>query len=373
MNAKKFEVPFLSPKQNSQRLIALEAARGLAVVGMFVQHFALNQTNNFVSGNTMILFILCSGISYSIMAQHMAARSRDSSVFRIRILTRSVFIDFVGYLLIMLNGPFAVVFPTYAMLFLLALTLIRRSTRVLCVISSVSFLVCPPLMLLGMSLFEGVDLLQDIAGGPLSALAWTPVFVTGMIIGRFNLRHNWMPFRLLVVGLAVLIPFKLIAVFVLADLQKSFMEWLLTFSDYYNAQIDPYAIWPLNTQPVQWQMLVFDAPQGGSSFELLIGTGLSLIILALLFLLEKRCAVILKPFSATGRVALTLYAGQYILVWGLQLAGINIVGIDIGAIPFGDILVVSLVLVTGCLLARMANGPLESLIRRFERMFDHGQ
>ena len=54
-------------KRSSKRLLALDAARGLAVIGMFVQHFALNQTNSFVSGNTMILFMLCSGISYTLM------------------------------------------------------------------------------------------------------------------------------------------------------------------------------------------------------------------------------------------------------------------------------------------------------------------
>ncbi len=41
-------------------LVALDSVRGLAVIGMFIQHFALNDMNaSIVSGNTTLLFILC--------------------------------------------------------------------------------------------------------------------------------------------------------------------------------------------------------------------------------------------------------------------------------------------------------------------------
>jgi uncharacterized membrane protein YeiB len=363
------ENPILPKKQESKRLIALDAARGLAVIGMFIQHFALNQTNSFVSGNTMILFMLCSGISYTIMVQRMTERGVEPAVFRARILARSIFIDLVGYILIMLNGPFAVVLPAYAMLFILALVLIHRSTRSLVMISCGLFLVGPPLMLLGLSLFSGAYLLSDIAGGPLSALGWAPVFVAGMAIGRLNLHNTRTALRFIASGFAILIPFKLIASFILPGLLQSFVTWLLQFPSIANPQVDPYAIWPLNTQQPPWQMLLVAAPQCGSAFELLIGTGLSLVILGLMCLIAKKCTYILKPFSAVGRMALTLYAVQFVIAWGLQIAGIDVTSFNIGAIPFGDILVAATTLLAGCLLTCLPNGPLESLIRRFEQLF----
>lgn len=367
------ENPILPKKQESKRLIALDAARGLAVIGMYIQHFALNQINSFVSGNTMILFMLCSGISYSIMVQRMTERKVEPSVFRARMLARAVFIDLVGYVLIMLNGPFGVVLPAYAMLFILALVLIRRSTRALVTMSGVLFLVGPPLMLLGLSLFSGAYLLSDIAGGPLSALGWAPVFVAGMAIGRLNLRNTCMALRFIATGFAILIPFKLIASFVLPGVCQSFETWLIQFPSITNPQADPYAIWPLNTQQPPWQTLFVAAPQCGSTFELLIGTGLSLIILGLMCLIAKKSTAILKPFSAVGHVALTLYTVQFVIAWGLQIAGIDVTSVDIGGIPFGDILVAAVTLIAGCLLAYLPNGPLESLIRRFERMFSNIQ
>lgn len=356
-------------KQKVKRLSALDAARGLAVIGMYIQHFALNQRNSFVSGNTMILFILCSGISYSIMVRSMAERQVEPTVFRARILARSVFIDFIGYVLIMLNGPFGVVLPAYAMLFILALFVIRYSTHTLFILSGILFLISPPFMILGLSLFSNVALLGDIAGGPLSALAWAPVFVTGMAIGRLDLHNTRTALRFIVMGLLILIPTKLIAVLILPGLRESFETWILKFSSISNPQIDPYAIWPLNTQPPLWHMLLADAPQGGSTFELLIGTGLSLVIFGCMCLIAKKSNVSLKPFVAVGRVSLTLYAIQFVIAWGFGIMGIDVTDFNIGSFLFGDIIVAAVTLMAGWLLAKLPNGPLESSIRHFERLF----
>lgn len=161
------------------RIVALDAARGLAVIGMYLQHFALNETNgSIVSGNTTLLFVLCGGISYSIMAGRMMDRGTDPAAFRTRMLARAVFIDMIGYLLIMLNTPFGVILPAYAALFVLALVLVRRSTRVLVATAAALIAVSPPLMILGGSVLSGAYLLGDIAGGPLSALALAPAFVS---------------------------------------------------------------------------------------------------------------------------------------------------------------------------------------------------
>lgn len=158
-------------RTKTKRLLALDAARGLAVIGMYIQHFALNERNSFVSGNTMILFMLCSGISYTLMGRKLLAGEETAEEFRTRVLARSVFIDLAGYVLILLNGPFAVVLPAYAMLFSLALILIGRPAGTLAAVSAALYAAAPPLMIVGLSLFADAALLSDIAGGPLSALA----------------------------------------------------------------------------------------------------------------------------------------------------------------------------------------------------------
>ena len=370
MSNNKNELYIKPEKQLSKRLLALDAARGLAVVGMFVQHFALNQRNSFVSGNTMILFILCSGISYSIMSQSMKARGIEPAAFRSRLLARSVFIDFVGYVLIMLNGPFGMVLSAYAMLFILSIPLVHYSARTLIVISGVLFLVGPPLMLMGLSLFAHTALLGDIAGGPGSALAWAPVFIAGMAIGKMDLYKFKTAIKFVVTGLVILIPSKLTALFLLPEMFKKCENWLLQFPTYAKpSQIDQYAIWPLNTQPIQWQMLFLDSPQCCTAFELLIGLGGTLTLFGLLLLIENKFKAVLRSFAATGRVALTLYVTQFVLVWGITLIRVDLTSFDIGAIPFGDIIVAVSTLLIGWLLSKLTNGPLEGAIRRFEGLF----
>lgn len=101
-------------------------------------------------------------------------------------------------------------------------------------------------------------------------------------------------------------------------------------------------------------------------FQTLIGLGGALIVLGLVCLVAKKTSIVLRPFAAVGRVALTMYAVQFVVIWSLELAGIEY---SVSGIPFGELLVVAATLVIGWLVARLPNGPLESLMRHFDRAF----
>lgn len=353
-------------KQKKKRLLALDAARGLAVIGMYIQHFALNEYNaGIVSGNTMILFILCSGISYSIMSKNAADKGMEEKTFRTKILARSVFIDFLGYLLIMLNGPFAVVLTAYAVLFLMGLLLKDCSDRTLTIVSGISFIVCPVIMITGMSLFSGSAMLQDIAGGPLSAVALLPVFTAGMVIGRKDLRNLKRQILYVAVGILMVIVIKLLSAYALPHLSEMVMNRMMETQNY--SEINEYAPFPQNIYPISWHMICIAAPQNGSTFTLILGMGVSLIVLGGMCLIERKLPGILKPFSLAGQTALTLYAIQIILGWLLALSGVEY---DIGSIFLGDIMVAVLTTVLGVLLARWKDVLIEGAMRRFERLFD---
>lgn len=358
-------------KREDRRLMALDGVRGLAVAGMYIQHFALNERNGgLVSGNTMILFMLCSGISYALMEQGARRKGMAPETLRTRILARSLLIDLAGYVLILLNGPFGVVLPAYAMLFLLAMPLHGRSRRQLLAASGLLFLLSPPLMVMGLSLLSGAALLEDMAGGPLSALAWAPVFVLGMAIGQMDLRDRRLPARLAAAGTAILIPITWFSRSVLPGLREQIENWMVQAMAAGVPEPDLYAVWPRNTQPIMWNMLFVDAPQGGSLFELLSGTGLSLILLgAFLWLDRGKAAGLLKPFAAAGKAALSLYMAQFLLAWALILLGLEETLSILGGIPFGDFLAAGAVLAAGWLLGDGKGGPMERLLRRFEGWF----
>lgn len=366
MSIKEKELPAI---QESGRLLALDAVRGLAVIGMYVQHFALNEWNDFVSGNTMILFMVCSGISYTIMAQRMLAGNTQKKFLNTRVLVRSVFIDFAGYLLILLNGPFGVVLTAYAMLYLLVLPLVRLSTTKLFILSGAAFILCPPLMLIGMSLFEGAVLLKDIAGGPGSALAWLSVFLVGMAIGRLDLHRTETAIKFIAAGAIILMPVKLIETFVLPGIYQSYMEWASLNPAIVNAEIDVFAMWPYNTQPIMWHMLFISMPQGGSTCELLAGTGGSLILLGIFCLIEKSYGMFLKPFCNVGKLALTLYVIQIVAGWGLRIVDPDGPLMNIGVIPFGDVMLAIFVILLSYIFMRFSSGPFETVMRKLEKKF----
>lgn len=361
----------LSEEKEKKRLLVLDAARGLAVIGMYIQHFALNQWNSFVSGNTMILFMLCSGISYTIMAGRMLEKNVDGRPLNTRILARAVFIEFAGYVLIMLNGPFSVVLTAYAMLYLLALPFVRLETKKLFLFSGIAFFVCPPLMVIGMSLFEGAAILADIAGGPLSALAWMSVFLMGIAIGRLDLHKTENAMKLIASGAMILIPVKLVDVFVMRELYRSYIEWAASNLSAVNAEVDTYAMWPHNTQPIMWHMLLISTPQGGSTSELLIGTGGSLILFGVLCMVGNKYGKVLKIFCNAGKLSLTLYVFQIVLGWALQSINTEwaLAVMDIGSIPFGGILTAAVVIVLSMIFTKLKCCPFETMMRRFEKKF----
>lgn len=349
------------------RLAALDAARGLAVIGMYLQHFALNERNaSLVSGNTTLLFVLCGGISYSIMARRMMDQGAEPAEFRARMLARAVFIDVIGYLLILLNTPYGVILPAYAAMFVLALVLVRRSTRALAATAAALLVASPPLMLLGGSLLSGAHLLKDIAGGPMSGLALAPAFVAGMAIGRLDLTRKRTALALAGGGAIMLAVGKALSAYVLPGVSRSFEEWLVSVQGGEVVPPDPYAIWPLNADPPLWHMLLWTAPHSASTFQTLTGLGIAFLALGLACLVPKKTSAVLMPFAAVGRVALTMYAAQFFVIWGLELAGI---GYGLGGLPFGDLLVAASTVAAGWLLARLPNGPFEAAMRRFDRTF----
>ncbi|MXO77183.1 DUF418 domain-containing protein [Paenibacillus sp. OT2-17] len=358
-------------RRGTGRLVALDAVRGLAVLGMYLQHFGSNpNVSAIVSGNTTLLFVLCGGISYSIMAQRMMDRGADTAAFRARMLARAVFVDIIGYLLIMLNTPYGVILPAYAAMFVLALMLFRRSTRTIVTTAAVLLVTAPPLMILGSSIFSKAYLLSDIAGGPMSALALTPAFVAGMAIGRFDLTRIRTALILAGSGIVMLVIGKTLATFVLPGWSLRFEQWLISAQGIAPMQPDEYAIWPLNTEPPMWHMLLQSAPHTASSFQTITGLGISFLVLGLACFVAKKFSAVLMPFAAVGRVALTMYAIQFVVVWILDLIGI---GHSLEGVPFGDLIIGVAALLLGWLIARLPVGPLEGLMRRFDRVFSPTQ
>uniref|UniRef100_UPI00403E59E1 DUF418 domain-containing protein n=1 Tax=Paenibacillus sp. FSL W8-0194 TaxID=2921711 RepID=UPI00403E59E1 len=163
----------------------------------------------------------------------------------------------------------------------------------------------------------------------------------------------------------MLIIGKTLGAYVLPGLSRSFESWLVSVQGT-AAMPDLYAIWPLNTEQPMWHMLLWTTPHSASTFQTLTGLGYALLVVGILFFVPKITTAVLVPFAGVGRVALTMYAVQFAVIWLLTLSGINH---SLGKVPFGDLLVASMALIIGWLISLLPHGPLESSMRRFDRLF----
>lgn len=356
----------IHPPASRARLVALDAARGLAVIGMFIQHFASTGiSGGIVAGNTTLLFVLCGGMSYSIMAQRALRGTEPPSTFHSRMLARSVFIDVLGYTLILLNAPVGVILPAYAGLFVLALVLIRRSTRTLFVTAGVLLILAPPIMLAGMSYLTGAPVLGDLAGGPMSAIALAPAFVAGMALARLDLHRLRTLVTTMALGAAMMLLGMLCGSTFLPGISRDVETWqVATFGT--GPEPDRFAIWPMNTVSPNIGQLFWTAPHSASFFQTLTGLGLALLAFGLLGVIAHRAARLLEPLATAGRVPLTLYSLQFIVMWALGLFGIEL---QLGSVPFAELIVAAVTIGLAYLISLGGQGPLERAMRSFDGYF----
>jgi len=282
------------------RLPGLDLARALALIGMLMVHIGPADAEAVAGslyalphGRASILFMLVAGVGVSLMA----ARGRGAT--HIRLLWRSLLLLPLGLALQMPAHTPMVILPTYAVLFLLATGLHRLSTPVLLCAAVVATLAGPAGFLLGYlqapeafanepvsfrdppgSILHGI-----VLSGPHPVITWQVPFLTGMLLGRLDLRDPIVQFLLVVVGFPValiLTALSLVAGVLLGDgFAEAGWPWLL--------RTDAHS-----------QMLLWL----GSA------TATAAAVLGASLWLAERAGAWLRPLTDTGRIALSFYVGH---------------------------------------------------------------
>jgi len=211
---------FGSPTSN--RIIGVDVARGLAVLGMYGAHVGFTTDfdwanpatwTDVVNGRASILFALLAGVSIAIIS----GRTRpldgvDLLRARIRIFTRAVLIFAVGGILEYLGTGVAVILPTYAALFVLSIPFLRWKPRALFILSACIAVLMPffvgfrPEMMWNEAGALGGGVIFDLlVAGTYPALIWMAFVLAGLAIGRLDLRVLRVQVWLVLVGLVLAI------------------------------------------------------------------------------------------------------------------------------------------------------------------------
>ena len=138
----------------SARVIGVDVARGLALLGMIAVHIfdtlhrddTPSKTQQVMAGHALATFVLLAGVSLTFITK----RSRTGSLLpdAAALATRALIITLIGLALnSALDPDIEVILPYYGVMFLLAIPLLRRSSPVLIGIS-IGLVLLAPLVVL---------------------------------------------------------------------------------------------------------------------------------------------------------------------------------------------------------------------------------
>lgn len=332
------------------RVRGLDAARGLALVGMVVAHLdtridvdpgVLASWRHVGDGRAAVLFVVVAGFSLALATggttPHTGRRLADD---RLAVFVRAAVLAGVGALLTALGTPVAVILGSYAVFFIVALPFLRSGPLVPLGFGTLVAVTGP--LLVAAADRHLPELRLDAVGTlfvgfPYPALQWSGFLLVGLGLGRIRLRTFDLG-TLAVTGLAAGVILHLLAVDVreqlLLDVPRS----------------DGLVATALMVEHRSRNMI-----EGASALAIAVG------VLALLVLITPHARNLLYPLEAAGRMALTLYVAHIVGYWAAIQAD---PALEQGSGPLAAWTLVIALAGASAWFTRFGRGPLEWALHR---------
>jgi uncharacterized membrane protein len=333
------------------RIVGIDVARGLAVLGMFTAHLGNDDQWRLWNGSSGLEvadgrsaagFALLAGVSAALLSGGSrpltGTRMRHA---RVRVLARAALLWPLGALMIALGTPVIVILPSYAVMFAVTAGVLSWRPRTLLITAAVVMVVAPPLVLVArdwMATWDHVPQLAAIVvGSYYPAASWMAYLLVGLAVGRTDLRAPATLRRLLVGGGAAAVVGLAVSAVALRSVapEHTFRRALLT-----------------------------SEPHSSSGIELLANTGVVLVVVAVCLWLAGRFPHLVSPVAATGALALTAYCVQLVVIAALG----NGVVFDPSNVRVLAFVAVTLVLTTAWR-ATLGRGPLERALHAASTSF----
>lgn len=333
----------------TRRLVAIDAARGLAVLGMIAVHSLLaydsdgdpTWTFSLAAGRASAVFAVLAGVGIAFMSRRRQQKPGiDATAVSWSLVARAVMIGLIGLSLGFTDSDYGVVILAYyAAMFLLAIPLIRLSTRAL-VVTAVALAIGAPLLSQAIRPYlpDGIDgqlsfdaalhqplrFVSDVLlTGEFPAVVWMTYVCVGLVVGRLVLTA-WQTALGLVATGAILM------------LTSMMMSWLVLYPfgglDHIRSAEAPdtdgivdelLAFGGDGTIPTStWWWLGVSGPHTGTPFDLMATVGSSLLVIGAMLLLGHVTApvwstivrVAMAPLAAIGSLSLTAYVSHILFV-----------------------------------------------------------
>ncbi len=333
---------------SGRRLTGVDAARGVALLGMMAVHVmpdvdpdgSTSLTYLLASGRAAALFAVLAGVGLALAhgGERELPRGRTWVAGAAGLVVRAGCIGLVGLLLGEADAGVAVILPYYAVLFVLAVPLLGLRPVPLLGVAAVAGLVVPLLSHAWRAGLPAPDrtnpVLDDLSApgallrellltGYYPALPWLAYLAAGLAVGRLALGSVRVQVALLAAGAALALGAAALSGLLLGPLGGRDVladELSDELADGPGGLPDAAVDRELAssqygaTDTGSWWWLAVDAPHSSTPLDLAHTVGTSLVVLAAALLLTRGAAPLLAPLAAAGAMTLSLYAAHVLLL-----------------------------------------------------------
>ena len=352
----------------STRLLAVDLARGVALIGMMLAHLGESWTGQgnppvgelISTGRAAPLFALLAGVSLTLVHQR---DPRGVGSVRATVV-RGVLLVVLGLALGSLRDmPILIILAVYGVLTVAALPARHLPTRALLALT-VAWSVLAPVALLALRISRdpvpveqpawsdlqepGQLIATVLLWGGYPAIVWMAYVLAGLLIGRLDLSDGQVGAQLLGGGLVLATGSLAVGRLFEADWRQLFAR------DLYPAM------------PVDWSDAWVTSPHSSMPLNVIGAIGSAAMVVGLCVLLVRVAplARVAWPLAAAGAMTLTLYTVHVLWTWRLRLD--DPVPDEGGWGPWA-LQVVALVSAAAVWRWRLGRGPLEAVVRLVSR------
>jgi uncharacterized membrane protein len=370
--------PAAPPSSGTGRILGVDAARGIALVGMFATHILplreddtgdRTLTGLLADGRASALFAVLAGVGIALSTggPRRLPDARSHLGAAAGLVVRAVLIGLLGLVLAGLGSPVAVILAYYGLLFVVATPLLRLPPAVLAAGAALACALTPVLSTLlraagprGPGQQAGLAELGDpgrlfgtlALTGYYPVLTWTTYLLAGMAVGRLELRRTGVAVGLLVGGTVLAVAAAGTSALLLGPGGGAAVLGSALDQHFYGTT-------PTGT----WWWLAVDAPHSGAPLDLAHTTGTALAALGLMLLLARWSRALVWVPAAVGAVPLTLYTA-HVIALAVDPGSAEGTPADL-RLYLGHVLVA--VAIGVAFAAARRRGPLEAVVSRASR------
>lgn len=207
--------PAVHGRPPGERIPAVDIARGLAIIGMFVAHtIALSDSpETLANGRSAIMFATLAGISLGLVSGRDRPIEHDRGRLRTSLAIRGCFLIILGVILALLDTYIAIILDFYGVMFLMVLPLLFLPRSALLAIGLGVAVVMPIINSAVEELYPSVESLPLLVQLPAwwlvlgyyPALTWIAFLLFGLVCARSDLTRPRTQGYMVVAGCAAML------------------------------------------------------------------------------------------------------------------------------------------------------------------------